>query len=62
MRKSAFFPRDSLSSPNIMLALPWSLLALVATSLAHTIEVPASKKECFFEDLHVNDKVASLRL
>lgn len=21
------------------------------------IDVPASKKECFFEDLHINDKV-----
>jgi hypothetical protein len=24
---------------------------------SHLIEVPASKKECFFEDLHVNDQV-----
>ncbi|GJE84049.1 endosomal protein [Phanerochaete sordida] len=24
---------------------------------AHMIEVPAGKKECFFEDLHVNDKM-----
>jgi len=24
---------------------------------AHLIEVPAGKKECFFEDLHVHDKV-----
>lgn len=26
---------------------------------AHSIEVPAGKKECFFEDLHVHDKVGS---
>lgn len=32
-----------------------SLLASRVT--AHMIEVPAGKKECFFEDLHVNDKV-----
>jgi hypothetical protein len=24
---------------------------------SHLIEVPASKKECFFEDLHINDQV-----
>jgi hypothetical protein len=24
---------------------------------SHLVEVPASKKECFFEDLHVNDQV-----
>lgn len=35
-------------------------LAIVSTlTSAHSIEVPAGKKECFFEDLHVNDKVAS---
>jgi len=27
---------------------------------AHLIEVPAGKKECFFEDLHVHDKVRVL--
>ncbi|KAI0729422.1 COPII-coated vesicle protein [Fomitopsis betulina] len=32
-----------------------SLLASRVT--AHMIEVPAGKKECFFEDLHVNDKM-----
>lgn len=26
------------------------------------IDVPASKKECFFEDLHINDKVRVLSL
>ena len=37
----------------------WSLLLLVLPSIisAHMIEVPAGKKECFFEDLHINDKV-----
>ena len=37
----------------------WILFLLVSTALvsAHMIEVPAAKKECFFEDLHVNDKV-----
>ncbi|KAF8681042.1 Supernatant protein factor protein [Rhizoctonia solani] len=37
----------------------WSVLVLLATSWlagAHMIEVPAGKKECFFEDLHINDK------
>lgn len=31
-----------------------SLVAYIAS--AYMIEVPASKKECFFEDLHENDK------
>ena len=37
----------------------WTVLLLVLPSLvsAHMIEVPAGKKECFFEDLHKNDKV-----
>ena len=37
----------------------WLALFLVLPMLAsaHMIEVPAAKKECFFEDLHVNDKV-----
>ncbi|KAG8895294.1 p24 complex component, partial [Tulasnella sp. 403] len=26
-------------------------------ALAHRIDLPASRKECFFEDLHVNDKM-----
>lgn len=35
-----------------------ALLALLpALASAHMIEVPAGKKECFFEDLHVHDKV-----
>ncbi|KAI0081824.1 supernatant protein factor C-terminal domain-containing protein [Panus rudis PR-1116 ss-1] len=41
-----------------LLAL-WALVLLVLPSFVfgHMIEVPASKKECFFEDLHVNDKM-----
>ncbi|KAL5636522.1 hypothetical protein ACGC1H_000469 [Rhizoctonia solani] len=38
----------------------WSVLVLLATSWlagAHMIEVPPGKKECFFEDLHINDKM-----
>ncbi|KAF8528992.1 emp24/gp25L/p24 family/GOLD-domain-containing protein [Hysterangium stoloniferum] len=29
----------------------------ISPSLGHIIEVQASQKECFFEDLHVNDKM-----
>ncbi|RXW21191.1 hypothetical protein EST38_g4688 [Candolleomyces aberdarensis] len=36
------------------LALVALLPALVS---AHMVEVPAGKKECFFEDLHVHDKM-----
>jgi hypothetical protein len=39
------------------LALMAFLPALVS---AHMVEVPAGKKECFFEDLHVHDKVRPL--
>jgi len=40
----------------------WSFTVLlfslcISTSLGHIIEVQASQKECFFEDLHVNDKM-----
>jgi hypothetical protein len=35
-----------------------SILILVSSIVnAHLIEVSAGKKECFFEDLHVHDKV-----
>ncbi|CAA7260218.1 unnamed protein product [Cyclocybe aegerita] len=39
--------------------VPWlSLLILIPTFVsAHLIEVAAGKKECFFEDLHVHDKM-----
>ena len=44
------------------LSLMWLSLLLFLPLLVsgHMIEVPASKKECFFEDLHVNDKVCQL--
>jgi hypothetical protein len=43
--------------------LPVLLLALFVSKPAwgHTIEVQASQKECFFEDLHIHDKVKLLR-
>ena len=60
-----------LSGPSTVLAL--SLMArflLCLSSLflffnlvsSHLIEVPASKKECFFEDLHINDQVLHVHL
>ena len=40
-----------------------ALLALVPTLvLAHKIHIPASTKECFFEDLHENDQVHIMSL
>ncbi|GJJ07445.1 hypothetical protein Clacol_001647 [Clathrus columnatus] len=33
------------------------VFALSTISLGHIIEVQASQKECFFEDLHINDKM-----
>ena len=37
----------------------WLSILCILPSLvsSHMIDIPASKKECFFEDLHVNDKV-----
>ncbi|KZV65808.1 supernatant protein factor, C-terminal domain-containing protein [Peniophora sp. CONT] len=35
----------------------YTLALFAPLCLAHLIEVPAGKKECFFEDLHVNDKM-----
>lgn len=37
----------------------WAAVLLIAPAFvaAHMVEVAAGKKECFFEDLHVNDKV-----
>src|SRR5258707_5254313 len=29
---------------------------------SHLVEIPASKKECFFEDLHINDQVLHVHL
>lgn len=39
--------------------LPVLFIALFVSTpaLGHTIEVQASQKECFFEDLHIHDKV-----
>lgn len=39
--------------------LLWLALGLQWVS-AHTIDLPASSKECFFEDLHSDDKVPFL--
>lgn len=43
------------------IALMFDLLIVILLSfqlaVAHMIEVGASKKECFFEDLHKNDQV-----
>ena len=40
--------------------LCFSVLALLHSLVsAHMIEVAAGKKECFFEDLHINDKVVA---
>jgi hypothetical protein len=33
------------------------VLFLSTPATAHTVEVGASKKECFFEDLHTHDQV-----
>ncbi|KAF8605472.1 supernatant protein factor, C-terminal domain-containing protein [Ceratobasidium sp. AG-I] len=47
----------------MMLFSSWrvsAVLGLVGSAWlagAHMIDVPAGKKECFFEDLHVNDKM-----
>ena len=37
----------------------WTVFLLVWPTVvsSHMIEVSAGKKECFFEDLHINDKV-----
>lgn len=32
--------------------------AVVGVVTAHTIDIPAKSKECFFEDLHSEDKVS----
>ena len=43
---------------------PSALLLLLAAAVehvySHTIEVSAGKKECFFEDLHINDQACPL--
>ncbi|KIJ56654.1 hypothetical protein M422DRAFT_197729 [Sphaerobolus stellatus SS14] len=37
----------------VVLLLAWS----ISLTFGHIIEIAASQKECFFEDLHVNDKM-----
>lgn len=37
-----------------------SLSFFLHFAASHLIEVPAAKKECFFEDLHINDQVQRL--
>ncbi|KAI0306914.1 emp24/gp25L/p24 family/GOLD-domain-containing protein [Multifurca ochricompacta] len=39
------------------LLLWFSYIFLFRLASSHLVEVPASKKECFFEDLHVNDQM-----
>lgn len=34
-----------------------AVLSSASYSFAHTIDIPAAAKECFFEDLHREDKV-----
>lgn len=41
----------------LLRALAW-LALFSAFAAAHIIEVAAGNKECFFEDLHKNDKVS----
>lgn len=53
------------STPSCCKAMAHSHLLLWLSSLflffhltsSHLVEIPASQKECFFEDLHVNDQV-----
>jgi hypothetical protein len=49
-------PFSSCLMSRVLVSL-WFLLAAAALVSAHMIEVMASKKECFFEDLHKHDKV-----
>jgi hypothetical protein len=50
-------PRSTIFLVIHALALLAWLPALISS---HMIEVPAGKKECFFEDLHVHDKVCQI--
>ncbi|KAI0068887.1 supernatant protein factor C-terminal domain-containing protein [Artomyces pyxidatus] len=44
--------------PHSIFILSLSILSLLLNLVsAHLIEVVASQKECFFEDLHINDKM-----
>lgn len=53
---TAMILRSTTATFKVLLA--FSLLWTLAQ--AHRVDLPASKKECFFEDLHVNDKVRLL--
>jgi len=44
-------------TPSALLALAVVFIALVSRVRCTIIEVPASTKQCFFEDLHVHDKM-----
>lgn len=35
----------------------FTFLSAIYLAAAHTITIPANVKECFFEELHVNDKM-----
>lgn len=59
-REPSRFPMFSLSLVNYF-GLLLFLIALDPAA-AHLIEVSASKKECFFEDLHKNDQVLQFLL
>lgn len=50
-----------LYTPLFLLSCLTAVLILPNFVLAHLIEIPAGKKECFFEDLHVHDKVSVFR-
>ena len=39
-----------------------SLFLLFNFVSSHLVEIPASKKECFFEDLHINDQVLRVHI
>ena len=57
LRPSLRFEPPQMKWPSALLLL---LVAAVEHVYSHTVEVPAGKKECFFEDLHVNDQVCPL--
>jgi hypothetical protein len=60
---SSASPFPALCAMTRLSLLCFALLWLFPTlATAHIIHVAASKKECFFEDLHRNDKVLAVRL
>ncbi|KAF9475942.1 supernatant protein factor, C-terminal domain-containing protein [Pholiota conissans] len=46
-----------LYTPSLLFACLSLLILIPSIATAHLIEVSAGKKECFFEDLHVHDKM-----